>query len=461
MNSSIVIIDDEDAFLRSIKRSLCVSGFTNIRTQSDPQHAATLLQQQGLACDIALIDISMPTLNGMDLLDLIKQHEPETECIMLTAFRDVKTAVHCMKKGAYDYLVKPVSNDELIVTIQNALEKQRLRRIVSLKKDPRFPILQRPEVFKAIVTQSETMLRLLREAELHAGSDVPILITGETGVGKELLARAIHAASDRAGFPYTPINMASHTNGLFDAEFFGHVKGAFTGAEKTRPGYLEATRRGTLVLDEIGILPYELQGRLLRVLQEGEYMKLGKDSPQTIDVRVIAVTNEDLEYKVQQGTFRNDLYYRLKGAWLHLPPLRERPEDIPLLVQTFLEKYGKGDTPVYLDDGVIQTLMAYSYPGNVRELEHIIRGAINLAQDHCITPHELPQQLQRLNERRRPTYRASALTFPPNIIALADVEQAHILNVYEHTGRNKTRTAQLLGIALNTLRKRLKEYGMS
>lgn len=460
MNASIVIIDDESAFLRSIRRSLHAAGFTNIHTENDAQHAAALFQQHGMACDIALIDISMPGLNGMELLDLIKQHEPETECIMITAFNEVKTAVFCMKKGAYDYLMKPVSKDELIVTIRNALEKQRLRRIVSLRKEPRLPSLQHPGAFEAIITQSDNMLRILKEAELHARSNVPILITGETGVGKELLAKAIHDASDRANFPYTPVNMASHATGLFDAEFFGHVKGAFTGAEKARLGYFEATRRGTMVLDEIGILPYELQGRLLRVLQEGEYMKLGKDTPQTIDVRVIAITNEDLEHKVQQGDFRKDLYYRLKGAWLHLPPLRERQADIPLLIRAFLKKYSPSHVPLAPDDEVLQALTAYPYPGNVRELEHIIRGAINLAQEHCITVHGLPQQLRCLYERKTSTFMTTDMPPSSGIASLADVKQAHILKVYEHTGHNKTRTAQLLGIALNTLRKRLKEYGI-
>ena len=338
MGNRIIVIDDEQDFLDSVKRGLLMSGFRNVQTEIDPRKVAGQFEQRE-AFDIALIDVTMPFMDGVVLLELIKKTSPNTECIMVTAKNDAKVAVQCMKKGAYDYLVKPISRDELVLTINRALERKRLLDIIDLEKKKTLPKLIHAEAFKPIVTRSDKLVKVLKEAELHAVSDVPVLITGDSGTGKELLARAIHAASPRAKCPFTPINMASVTGNLFDAEFFGHTKGAFTGAEKDRVGHIEHTNMGTLFLDEIGSLPLELQGKLLRLLQEGEYIKLGTSKPQKADVRFIAATNTDLERLMVKGMFRKDLYYRLKGAWLDLPPLRERPEDIPVLITTFLEEF--------------------------------------------------------------------------------------------------------------------------
>jgi transcriptional regulator with PAS, ATPase and Fis domain len=295
----------------------------------------------------------------------------------------------------------------------------------------------------------------MKEAELHAASDVPVLITGESGTGKELMARAMHVASPRSQHPFTPINMASVSASLFEAEFFGHTRGAFTGAERQRSGYVESGDRGTLFLDEIGNLEAGLQGKLLRVLQDGEYRQLGASRHRRADVRFIAATNENLVQLIEQGRFRPDLYYRIRGGWLQLPPLRARKEDIPLLVEAFLKRFQPPNSETRVDSEAMCLLMAHDYPGNVRELMTVIQTAVNLAQGGPITTACLPKEM-----RRGSALSACRANFEGNTtLPLAEVEKRHILNVYQQTGSNKSQTARVLGIGLNTLRRRLKQYG--
>jgi DNA-binding NtrC family response regulator len=446
-------VDDERDFLESIRRGLITSGFKHVRTEDDPVKAADTFEK-GETFDIALIDITMPGMSGVQLLEAIKATSPRTECIMVTAVDEARTAVRCLRKGAYDYLVKPVSKEDLIATIDRALERKRLLDILDLGKGNMAPQLANRDAFTPIVTGSEKMLRILKEAELHAQSDVPVLITGETGTGKELLARAIHASSTRANSLFTPINMDSLTPSLFDAEFFGHTKSAFTGAAKDRSGYLEASNKGTLFLDEIGNLPPELQGKLLRVLQDGEYIKIGTSSPRKTDVRFIAATNKDLEKMMAQKRFRKDLYYRLKGGWLHLPPLKHRKDDIPLLISSFVEEYC-GSCGIDIDEDAMSKLMAYDYPGNIRELKSIIQAAVNLAEGKKISAKHLPAHLQRL----KTISTAEVSMASETIVPLEETEKAHILRAYRQMGKNKTRTAEALGISLNTLRRKIEAYG--
>jgi DNA-binding NtrC family response regulator len=454
MDNSVLVIDDERDFLDSIRRGLISSGFRNVRLESDPNQAAALFEN-GESFDIALIDVSMPGKNGLELLEAIKNTSPETECVMVTALNEAGVAVECLKKGAYDYLVKPISRDDLVLVVRRALERRRLLDILHIGKRKPPPKLAHVEAFKPIVTQSTKILRILKEAELHAGSDVPVLIEGESGTGKELLARAIHSASPRAHFPFTPINMASLTGSLFEAEFFGHTKGAFTGAERNRMGYLEQTNKGTLFLDEISNLPLQLQGKLLRALQEGEYLKLGTSAPQRTDIRFIAATNADLDRMMDKGMFRKDLYYRLKGAWLQLPPLRERREDIPLLISKFLEDFCGVSGNRGIEEEAMSMLMDYDYPGNIRELRSIIQSAVNLAQGRPISHNVLPRYIRRRNPMLNRGFQKGDC--PP--ASLAEVEKDHILKVYEQTERNKVQTAKLLAIGLNTLRRKLASYG--
>lgn len=456
MNNSVVVVDDDRDYLDVLGRKLSEIGFRRIRLEESSVKLAEDVKH-GMSFDLALIDMTMPELDGMALLETIKSNAPSTECIMVTAINEARIAVECLNKGAYDYLVKPVSTEDLALSIKRTLERKRLMDLLDLDKRDDLPTLENETPFKPIITRSKKVLRILKEAELHAASTVPILITGESGTGKELLARAIHGASARAQHPFTPINMASITDSLFEAEFFGHTKGAFTGAQTERAGYLEYTNKGTLFLDEIGDLPLSLQGKLLRVLQDGEFAKLGANARQKVDLRFIAATNENLEQMIAQKRFRKDLYYRIRGGWLHLPPLRERTDDIFVLTQKFLEKYFDADQDGYIEKNAMDLLLRYPYPGNIRELKSILQSAVNLAQGEPIREAHLPAHITAAVQETRGE---RAGDDGPPIKPLADVEKAHILKAYAQTGANKSQTARLLGIGLNTLRRKLARYGV-
>ncbi|MEW6671594.1 MAG: sigma-54 dependent transcriptional regulator [Thermodesulfobacteriota bacterium] len=455
MDHKIIVIDDDPDFIEVIGKSLRSFGFKNVTIEVDPLKAVAVVEN-GEVFDVALIDMTMPDIGGLDVLEVIKRNSPGTECVMVTAVNEARVAVACLKKGAYDYLVKPIAPENLLPVLNRALERRRLLDILDIGKSKKLPELVYKEAFRPIVTRSPGVLRILKEAELHAASDVPILIFGESGTGKELLARAIHTISPRSAFPFTPVNMASLTGSLFEAEFFGHAKGAFTGAEKDRAGYLEYSNRGTLFLDEIGNLPIELQGKLLRVLQDGEYTRLGTSQKQYADVRFIAATNEDLEKMMAARRFRKDLYFRIRGGWLHLPPLRERKEDIPLLIETFLKEYANPPDAPGVQEDALALLMHYHYPGNIRELKSIIRSAVNLSRGRAITDRVLPEHLKRLSPKSQTPAPSEAGSVAP----LAEIEKAHILKAYHLAAGNKSQTAKALGIGLNTLRRKLAAYGM-
>jgi DNA-binding NtrC family response regulator len=460
MDYSIIVVDDDREFLESIERGLIISGFKNLSVYKDPLEVANLFEK-GKTADIALIDITMPGMSGIELLDVIKTNEPHTECIILTAVDDVSVAVKCLKKGAYDYLVKPISKEDLKVSIHRALEKKHLMDIVTTGKSRIVPTLRNPKAFEPIITENESIQRLLKEAELHGRSNMPILITGSSGTGKELLSRAIHESSPRAKFRFVPINMAAITPSLFDAEFFGHTRGAYTGADYEREGYLKYADRGTLFLDEIGMLPLELQGKLLRFLQEGEFIKLGSNKVQTANARIITATNADLEKLIAKRLFRKDLYYRLKGGWMHLPDLKERKEDIPLLVNSFVEEFcdilgQKENITCTIEDEAMSYLMAYDYPGNIRELKSIVHATLNLTRGRHISKPFLPKNV--LRAKKMPT--AEGHSESESLISLALAEKNYILKVYHQMDKNKSKTAEVLGIDRNTLRRKIKSYGV-
>jgi len=457
MNNSVVVVDDDRDYLEVLGHKLAEIGFRRVRLEESSVKLAEEVEK-GLSFDLALIDMTMPEMDGMALLEHIKSNSPSTECIMVTAINEARIAVECLNKGAYDYLVKPVATEDLALAIKRTLERKRLLDLLDLEKRDELPALDNEAAFRPIITQSKKVLRILKEAELHAASLVPVLITGESGTGKELLARAIHGASPRAQHPFTTINMASLTSSLFEAEFFGHTKGAFTGAESGRVGYLEHTNRGTLFLDEVGDLPMPLQGKLLRVLQDGEFSKLGSSNRQKVDLRFIAATNENLEQMMAQKRFRKDLYYRIRGGWLHLPPLRERQEDIFLLCRKFLEKYYDVNADGFIEKGALDLLIRYPYPGNIRELKSILQSAVNLARGEPLREVHLPNHIKTSLKAYAEDEREAA---DASIQPLAEVEKAHILKAYRQTGENKSKTARLLGIGLNTLRRKLAGYGVS
>jgi DNA-binding NtrC family response regulator len=456
MERKIIVIDDELDFLDSLKRGLKGAGFRNVHFENDSVAASKIIESEEPPFDIALIDITMPNISGIQLLELIKSVSPLTECIMITALNDAKTAISCLKKGAYDYLVKPVTRDDLVATINRALERLKFIKLLEVNKNEQIEKNHLSPVFEPIITQSLDVLRVLKEAELHAQSDIPVLITGESGTGKDLLAKAIHQVSHRAQQTYMPVNMAAINSGLFEAEFLGHTKGAFTGAAGERIGYLEKADRGTLFLDEIGSTPLDFQGKLLRILQDGEYYKLGSSQAKKALIRFVSATNMDLDTMMSKGEFRKDFYYRIKGAWLHLPPLKSRLEDLILLIRHFLEEFTEPPFEDKIDEETLAILMSYDFPGNIRELKSIVQFAVNLAQDRKITPDCLPQHLLKKVPARTQGQSGKQFQFT----SLETVEKAHIIETYQQTRQNKVQTARHLGIGLNTLRRKLKSYGI-
>jgi len=447
-NYSVLVVDDEVPFLESIRRCLSAEGFQRMVFLSDPVEAANVIRSDP-SFDICLLDVNMPDMSGDKLLELVKGHSATTECIMISARDDARTALECLRKGAYDYLLKPLTCAELLNVVNRSLERRRLVDLVAARNQEPVEV-DHKEAFSAIIAQSEKMKRVMRDAELLALGNLPVLITGESGTGKELLARAIHMVSAHAEKPFAAVNMVAVARNVFESEFFGHVKGAYTGAERDRAGYIETADGGTIFLDEIGDLPMELQGKLLRVLQEKEYMKVGSSTPRKTAARFITATNANLERMTERGKFRPDLYYRLKGSWIHLPPLRERQEDLPLLIDHFLTESGTRIKPDALD-----LLMEYDYPGNVRELQSLILSASVLSRGHPISPENLPS----LPAKKSVSMSRRIIDGDKNLL-LSDVEKAHIKSVYDLAGRNKAAAAKMLGIGLSTLRRKLDEYNI-
>ena len=452
MKASILVVDDEIAFLLSVERMLRLEGYEEVTTVADPTEVKGLLERHRF--DAALLDVTMPEMNGIEVLGMIKERSPETECVMVTANENIPLVIRAVRGGAYDYLVKPITPEQLTHALDRALEHKRLIASLMLRSSRAVTrTLDNPDSFREIVTGDRQMLGLLREAELHAASDIPILITGETGVGKELLARAIHSAGRRQKGPLVAVNMLALSPTLFESEFFGHVKGAFTGAVKDKEGYLGKAAGGTLFLDEIGDLSLEIQGKLLRVLQEGEYCPVGDTKSIRSDVRFVAATNQDLDRQVQQRKFRKDLFYRLQFAHLQIPPLRDRIDDLPLLVERLLPESSGGAG--LITNASWERLRSHGWPGNVRELKGVLEAASNLAAGGEIKPAHL--KLPGGKSGARAVGRPTAVG---ELEPLVEVERRHILAVYEAVGNNKSRAARVLGIGLQTLHRKLRAYGV-
>jgi len=372
----IVLVDDEAMILNSYRLTLRSGGLDNVVTLCDSHELLPLLAERPAA--VIIIDLNMPHLSGLELLPQLVQNHPQTPVIVVTADDDVSTVVHCMKSGAFDYLVKPVGGSRLIASIRKALEMRSLSsEISSLKRRLLDDQLNNPDAFTAIVTGSKKMRAIFQYIEVVAVTQQPIMVTGETGVGKELIAQSIHTLSGRPG-KLVAVNVAGLDDAMFSDALFGHKKGAFTGADQAREGLIANASRGTLFLDEIGDLNEASQIKLLRLLQENEYYPVGSDLVRKSDARVILATNHDLAERIAAGHFRKDLYYRLFAHRIHIPPLRERPEDIPLLLEHFLKKAAaviqrkKPTAPPELT----VLLGLYSFPGNVRELESIVFDAV-------------------------------------------------------------------------------------
>ena len=449
MKPKILIVDDETTHLKMLEAVLSAEGY-HIYLAEDGQTAIAALEERFY--DLILMDILMHRTGVIESLNRIKEISSGIPVIMMTAYSSVSTAVDALKSGAYDYLTKPLDIDEIKILVKKALHHHQLElENIYLKErlEDRFD-------FSNIIGQSSVMNQVLETIALVAPTEATVLITGESGTGKELMVNAIHQNSPRREKPLIKVNCAALPETLLESELFGHEKGAFTGALKYRQGRFQRAHQGTIFLDEIAEMAPQTQAKILRVLQEREFEPVGSSNTVRIDTRVIAATNRNLNEEIQEGRFREDLFYRINVVTLSIPPLRERREDIPLLADFFLKQYAeknrrliKGFTPRATD-----LLMRYDWPGNVRELENMVERAVIMARGDMITPDDFSDVLQALD----PEVTKSEIDFTPGR-SLKEVEKEMIIRTLEETEGNRTHTAKILGISRRTLQLKLKEYG--
>jgi two-component system NtrC family response regulator len=451
MDHTILVVEDEIVQLESIAGFLSKQGYRVLKS-SCPQRALEIAGEE--AVDIVLSDFRMPEMSGVELLSVLKHRNPGIEVIIMTAFGSVESAIEAMKLGAVDYITKPVDLHQLQIMIRNTLERKQLiseNRLLRTQLSERFG-------FQGIISQSSAMDQVLNIAGRVASSNAAVLITGETGTGKELVAKAVHFSGSRRDKPFIVVNCAALPETLLESELFGHEKGAFTGADRMRRGRFEIAQGGTLFIDEVGEIPLSLQVKLLRVLQEKTFERVGSSSPLEGDVRIVAATNRDLESMIRQGLFRADLYYRLNVVSIRIPPLRGRREDIPPLVDEFLQRFSKenGKQITGISREAMDALMKYSWPGNVRELENIVQQSVVLSRSSTITRDDLPIRVSEPHpEGSGPEGMQGSFTEKVEAF-----EQMMILGAMKEAGNVQTRAAEMLGISERHLRYKLKKYGM-
>jgi two-component system response regulator HydG len=448
---TVLVVDDESGILDSLNILLRNEGFTPMLAQGGKRGLEHLLQ---VTPDIVLTDIRMPNVTGVEILAAAKQRDPDCPVILMTAQATLQSAMQAVNEGAFYYIQKPFRNDELVAILRRAAEHRKLRvENKSLKQE-----IKRRERTTGTrpVGSSKNWLEVLRLAETVAPTESTVLIQGESGTGKEVIARYIHELSNRNEGPFLSINCGALPEGLLESELFGHVKGSFTGAVKDKEGLFTAAATGTFFLDEIGETTPATQIKLLRVLQHREVIPVGATEAIPIDTRLIAATNRDLEEEIKSGGFRTDLYYRLNVIALHLPPLRQRAEDIPILVEHFLHRIGeaRGEATKQLTPAALAALQEYNWPGNVRELENALERAAILTTGSEIAVGALPERVTQ----RKAEPLVSTRT-PPNP-TLEAVERAYILWVLQSEGGNKSRAAEVLGIDPSTLYRKLSRYGV-
>src|ERR671910_58240 len=452
-NGSILVVDDEEIMREILETLLKREGYA-VRLAASGEQCIELARN--IPFDAAIVDVMMPGINGMTTLESLKKLDDELAVIMVTAFASVENAITAMKRGAFDYITKPFKNDEVLVVIKNALER---RRLVNENRTLRQNIQEQYSHFDNIVGRSPSMRRVFDLIIQAAPSRSTILITGESGTGKELAARAIHSNSARADRAFVTVNSGNLPSDLLESTPFGHVKGAFTGAVYPKKGLCDLADKGSIFFDEIGNIPLETQAKLLRVMQEREFMRLGGMETIKVDVRIIAATNVDLKHEMEEGRFREDLYYRLHVISIHLPALRERRDDIPLLVQHFLEKYGQENDRknIEMAPEALDLLMDYDWPGNVRELENVIERAVVLCTGTRIGPDLIPDHV-----RKNPAFQIPHVVMPADGISLKDVTVAYerqwIESALEAAGGVQKRAAELLRIKPTTLNEMIKRY---
>jgi two-component system NtrC family response regulator len=447
----ILVVDDDESLRWVTQAQLQQSGY-EVAAAADGKAALESIRQA--PPELVITDLKMPGMSGLELLCKIREDHAEIIVIMVTAFGSVETAVEAMKAGAYDYITKPVNMDELRLIVNRGLEHLDLQEEIRLLRSS----LDQKYGFENILGRSKSLLYVLDMASRAAHATSTVLIRGETGTGKELLAKAIHFNSRRKDRPFVTINCGAIPKDLIESELFGHVKGSFTGALANKRGKVELADGGTLFLDEIGELPLELQAKLLRLIQQGEIEKVGVVGTTNVDVRIIAATHRNLQAMVDDGAFREDLYYRLAVIPLELPPLRERADDIPELVQHFFlkSKEQQGRPDLVLLPRLLPYFSGYTWPGNVRELENIIERIVVLTRGDEITVNDLPDFLRR----ERPAVEALHLDLPPHGISLEAVEKELIIRALEKFNGNQTHAAQYLDISRKTLIYRMEKFGL-
>jgi DNA-binding NtrC family response regulator len=459
----ILVIDDEVDIRESLE--LLLTG-ENYDVDLAENGTAGLLKFESGTYDLVLLDLMLPDRSGLEVLADIRQKDGETPVFMLTAYGSIDVAVQALKARANDYFAKPWDNDKLLIEIDRMISKGRLEREnTQLKR-----ALKQRYAFPNIVGKSERMLRLLDQVAQVAPSRATILITGETGTGKELIAKAIHAHSARADQAFVPVNSGSLPSEMLESLLFGHVKGSFTGAISNKKGYFETAHRGTIFFDEIGTVGPEIQVKLLRVLQDKEFMPLGSNDTVRVDVRIIAATNADLRKLVDDGKFREDLYYRLNVINLNIAPLRDRKDDIPLLIDHFFTRFCRENEKYVANDGrstlsfepdALQILIEHNWPGNVRELENVVERAVVLATSPLVPAHVLPDYLQQASGLR--VSRDPNGTLPPDASLFeknADFERRVIIETLETVGYSQTEAAEKLKIPLSTLNQKIKRLNI-
>jgi DNA-binding NtrC family response regulator len=450
-SANILICDDEAGICRYLQKTFAARG---LRVETFGNGASLLGRLTGGTqddADLLLQDVRMPDMDGIQVLKRVKELRPDLPVVIMTAYGTIDAAVEAIKLGAYDYVTKPFPKEKILGVIDNALEREMLRRENQVLKEE----LNRPGIPEHIVFTSQKFREVYDLTLRVAASSANIMILGESGTGKELIAGTVHDNSIRKGHRFLSLNCAALTDTLLESQLFGHVRGAFTGAVTAQKGLLEEADGGTLFLDEIGDISPAVQAKLLRVIQERDFIPVGATKPKQVDIRFVAATNKDLEKEVREGRFREDLYYRLNVITINLPPLRERKEDIEPLALHFLRKYARRMQKDIsgIGEHALQLLVEYQWPGNVRELENVMERSVILARGNLITADVLPVRSADI----LPTAPAP----PPRLVSLETLEREHIERILASTGFHKSRSAELLGISRKTLDRKIVEYGLS
>jgi len=453
MRNFNILISDDESSQRSILRGYLEQSGYNVSEADSGSEAITIIEENLI--DIVLSDYKMPDMDGIELLKKIKILNPEISVVIITAFGTIENAVKAMKEGAYDYLTKPIDLDELEIVIKKITERHNLISENKLLKEQ----LAERYNFDGLVVNSAKMEEVINLAGRVAASKATVLLRGESGTGKEVLAKAIHIASPRKDKPFIAVNCAALNENLLESELFGHEKGAFTGAEKQRRGRFELADGGTLFLDEVGDLPLPTQIKLLRVLQEGQFERVGGSQSVNVDVRILTATNQNLELLINENKFREDLLYRINVVTIMIPPLRERREDIPPLVDFFISKYIPDTNKKKIDFSreAMDILLKYDYPGNVRELENIIHHSLVLSRNEIIESNDLPINIRNLPLESKLKKSDVDSTLPEQVETL---EKSLVLESLKKTNGNQSKASKLLGISERNLRYRLEKWGI-